>query len=95
MASSRSAGPRMQKRLQIGISGRVDRTLAVQELCADTAGLDNERTMPYHIIRSICRPHSGSSPSRAKLSVRGCAPVGHDPARIVPAQLLFRMSSWT
>jgi hypothetical protein len=25
--------------------GRVDRTLAFQELCADTAGLDNELTM--------------------------------------------------
>jgi hypothetical protein len=35
----------MQKRLQIGVSGRVDRTLAFQELCADTGGLDNERTM--------------------------------------------------
>ena len=45
MASSRSAAPRMQKCLQIGVSGRLDRTLAFQELCADTAGLDNERTM--------------------------------------------------
>jgi|SRR5215211_668258 len=38
MASSRSAPPRMQKRLQIGVSGRLDRTLAFQELCADTGG---------------------------------------------------------
>ena len=45
MASSRSAAPRMQKCLQIGVSGRVDRTLAFQELGADTGGLDNERTM--------------------------------------------------
>ena len=45
MASSRSAAPRIQKCLQIGISGRVDRALAFQELCADTGGLDNERTM--------------------------------------------------
>ena len=28
-----------------GVSGRVDRALAFQELCADTGGLDNERTM--------------------------------------------------
>jgi len=41
MASSRSAAPKMQKCLQIGVSGRVDRTLAFQELCADTGGLDN------------------------------------------------------
>src|SRR5215207_11100559 len=45
MASSRSAAPRRHKRLQIGVSGRLDRTLAFQELCADTGGLDNERTM--------------------------------------------------
>ena len=38
MASSRSAAPRMQKCLQISISGRVDRTLAFQELCGDTGG---------------------------------------------------------
>ena len=31
--------------LQIGGSGRVDRTLAFQELCADIGDLDNERTM--------------------------------------------------
>jgi hypothetical protein len=35
----------MQKRLQIGGFGRLDRTLAFQELGADTGGLDNERTM--------------------------------------------------
>src|SRR5215207_6356835 len=45
MASSRSAAPRRHKRLQIGVSGRLDRTLAFQELCADTGGLDYERTM--------------------------------------------------
>jgi hypothetical protein len=45
MAISRSASPRRQECLQIGASGRVDRTLAFQELCADTGGLDNERTM--------------------------------------------------
>jgi hypothetical protein len=45
MASSRSAAPRVQKCLQIGVSGRVDRAFAVQELCADAGGLDNERTM--------------------------------------------------
>jgi hypothetical protein len=45
MASSRSAAPRRQKRLQIGVPGRLDRTLAFQELCADTGGLDNERIM--------------------------------------------------
>jgi hypothetical protein len=45
MASSRSAAPRVQKRLQIGVSGGLDRTLAFQELGADTGGLDNERTM--------------------------------------------------
>src|SRR5687767_1825905 len=45
MASSRSAAPRMQKRLQIGVSVRLDRRLAFQELGADTGGLDNARTM--------------------------------------------------
>ena len=45
MASSRSAAPRPQKCLQISMSGRLNRTLAFQELCADTGGLDNERTM--------------------------------------------------
>ena len=35
----------MQKRLQISLSGRLDRTRAFQELCGDTGGLDNERTM--------------------------------------------------
>jgi hypothetical protein len=35
----------MQKCLQIGVSGRLDRTLAFQELGADTGGLDNQRTM--------------------------------------------------
>jgi hypothetical protein len=45
MASSRSAAPSMQKCLQIGLSRRLDRTLAFQELCADTGDLDNERTM--------------------------------------------------
>jgi hypothetical protein len=35
----------MQKCLQIAVSGRVDRTLAFQELCGDPGGLDNERTM--------------------------------------------------
>ena len=38
MASSRSAAPRMQKCLQIGVSGRLDRTLPFQELCGDTGG---------------------------------------------------------
>jgi hypothetical protein len=38
MASSRSAAPRMQKRLQIGMSGRLDATLPFQELCGDTGG---------------------------------------------------------
>src|SRR5215207_6230883 len=45
MASSRSAASRRKKRLQFGVSGRLDRTLAFQELVADTGGLDNERTM--------------------------------------------------
>ena len=31
----------MQKCLQIGGSGRVDRTLAFQEFCADIGDLDN------------------------------------------------------
>jgi hypothetical protein len=35
----------MQKRLQIGASLRLDRRLSFRELCADTGGLDNERTM--------------------------------------------------
>jgi hypothetical protein len=35
----------MQKGLQIGTSGRLDGGFAFQELCADTRGLDNERTM--------------------------------------------------
>ena len=38
MAGSRSAAPRIQKRLENGVSGRVDRALAFQELCADTGG---------------------------------------------------------
>jgi hypothetical protein len=45
MASSRSAAPRIQKCLQISVSGRVDRALAFQGLCGDTGGLDNEWTM--------------------------------------------------
>ncbi len=45
MASSRSTAPRIQKCLQIGVSERLDRAHAFQELCADTGGLDNERTM--------------------------------------------------
>jgi hypothetical protein len=42
---SRSAAPRMQKRVQIGASGRLDGMFAFRELCADTWGLDNEWTM--------------------------------------------------
>ena len=38
MASSRSAAPRIQRYLQIDISGRVDRALAFQELCTVTGG---------------------------------------------------------
>jgi hypothetical protein len=45
MASSTSAAPRMQKRLQIDASGRLDGRFGFQELRGDTGGLDNERTM--------------------------------------------------
>ena len=43
----------MQKCLLIGVSGRVNRTLAFQELCADTGGLDNERTMSDGMVAGL------------------------------------------
>jgi hypothetical protein len=45
MASSRSATPRAEKRLQIATCGRLDTRFAFQELCGDTGGLDKEQAM--------------------------------------------------
>jgi hypothetical protein len=88
MASSRSATPRAEKRLQIATCGRLDTRFAFQELCGDTGGLDKEQAMsdPQRLVGGRVRT-SLSSPPRLRQSGSPipAAPTREGPRRTTPA----------